>query len=114
MHVIAVDRDFMTPLLSFKEPLLDLYSSAAQSSMDLLQYKGCHGLYIMAASRHFLADNQVCNNSTYPQSVNTFLTICLMYQVADVVKILTQICCNRQISMLRLVCRLDHHVWISY
>jgi len=79
MDGLKVDRDFMTPLLSFKEPLLDLYSSAAQSSMDLLQYKGCHGLYIMAASRHFLADNQV----------------------ADVVKILTQICCNRQISMLR-------------
>jgi hypothetical protein len=56
---IAVDRDFMTPLLSFKEPLLELYSNAAESAIDLLQYKGCHGLYVMAASRHFLKEEQV-------------------------------------------------------
>jgi hypothetical protein len=66
----AVDRDFMTPLLSFKEPLLDLYSKAAESAIDLLQYKGCHGLYVMAASRHFLNEEQVsCVSVTYRSTV---------------------------------------------
>ncbi|CAO3687157.1 unnamed protein product [Umbelopsis ramanniana] len=74
-----VDRDFMTPLLSFKEPLLDLYSNAAESEIDLLQYKGCHGLYVMAASRHFLKEEQT----------------------SGVVRILTKISCDSHLSLLR-------------
>ncbi|KAI8581362.1 hypothetical protein K450DRAFT_270226 [Umbelopsis ramanniana AG] len=74
-----VDRDFMTPLLSFKEPLLDLYSNAAESTTDLLQYKGCHGLYVMVASRHFLNEGQT----------------------SGVVKILTKISCDSHLSLLR-------------
>lgn len=60
-----VDRDFMTPLLSIKGSLIHLYSNAAQSSVDLLQYKGCHGLYMMAASRHFLAKDEASIRFSY-------------------------------------------------
>ncbi|KAJ2961773.1 hypothetical protein NQZ79_g3079 [Umbelopsis isabellina] len=79
MDGLKVDRDFMTPLLAYKTHLLTLYVQVAKSSTDILQYKGCHGLYIMAASRHFLTDDEV----------------------SGVVDILTRICCDSGNNLLR-------------
>ncbi|KAM3581566.1 hypothetical protein VKS41_005732 [Umbelopsis sp. WA50703] len=79
MDGLKVDRDFMTPLLAYKSHLLDLYIQVVKSSTDILQYKGCHGLYIMAASRHFLTSDEI----------------------SGVVDILTKICCESGNNLLR-------------